>query len=390
MKILAVSAQKPEATGSGIYLTETVRALQGAGHTTAVLAGVSPSDRVLMPSGVRFFPVYYESEALPFPVCGMSDEMPYKSTVYRTMTPEMLACFRRAFGDALTAAVREFQPDVLLSHHLYILTAHIRTLFPTLPVWGVCHGTDLRQMYENPLAREEIIAGIRGLDRIFCLFPEQENAVFDCFGAERERILTVGSGYNADIFSPRPAPPHGETRLIFAGKISEKKGVLSLIRALSYLPDSFTLTLAGGWGTEEQRERTERLIAASGRRVTLAGRLSQERLAALFCESDVFVLPSFFEGMPLVLAEAMACGLNAVCTELPGIRTRMDAFVPRHGIEFVQPPAMQNTDTPRPEELPAFERRLADAIRAAAEKPKTVRDLSAFSWEGVVRRMLDN
>lgn len=388
MRILAISAQKPEATGSGVYLTETVCALRRAGHEVAILAGVAPSDRPALPEGVPFFPVYYESEALPFPVCGMSDEMPYRSTVYRTMTPEMLAQFRRAFGDAVQKAVSDFQPDALLCHHLYLLTAHVRSLFPSLPVWGVCHGTDLRQMAKNPLAREEIADGIRKLDRIFCLYAEQADAVAACYGADVRRIRNVGSGYNDTVFRSEPTPPHEGTRLVFAGKISEKKGIFSLIRALDRLPPEFSLTLAGGWGTEEQRERAERAAAASSHSVRFAGRLTQKELAALFRESDVFVLPSFFEGIPLVLAEAMACGLNAVCTDLPGIRERMDVLVPDHGIAFVPMPAMRDTDTPCAEALPAFEARLADAILAASRQKHTKKDLHALSWDAVAEKML--
>lgn len=388
MRILAISAQKPESTGSGIYLRETARALQRRGHDVAILAGIAPEDKAEPGEGIRFFPVCYETEALPFPVCGMSDEMPYRSTLYRSMTEEMLVQFRTAFADAIEKAVVNFRPDVLLCHHLYLLTAHVRSLFPRLPVWGICHGTDLRQMYTHALAHDDICRGIRGLDRVFCLFDEQRAMIRDCYGAEESRIITVGSGYNAEIFHPRPSVAHEGIRLVFAGKLSEKKGVFSMLRALAQLPEDYSLTLAGGWSTEAQRERTERAAAKTPRKVRISGPLPQESLAELFSESDVFVLPSFFEGFPLVLAEAMACGCRAVCTDLPGIRERMDALVPLNGIRFVPMPAMLAADTPDPAALPGFEAALAAAIRDAAEAPKQQHDLSALSWDAVAEKML--
>ena len=97
MKILSISAQKPDSTGSGIYLTELVKAFSKKGHEQAVMAGIGPEDQVELPSGVSFYPVRFETDALPFPVAGMSDEMPYKSTRYRDLTPEMVRQFQESF-----------------------------------------------------------------------------------------------------------------------------------------------------------------------------------------------------------------------------------------------------------------------------------------------------
>ena len=93
MRVLSVTAQKPCSTGSGVYLTEVVRSLAKMGVSQAVVAGVTREDRVDMPEGVTVYPVYFSSEKLPYPVVGMSDEMPYTSTRYRDMTEEMAGQF---------------------------------------------------------------------------------------------------------------------------------------------------------------------------------------------------------------------------------------------------------------------------------------------------------
>ena len=97
MRILSVTAQKPCSTGSGVYLTEVVKALAKEGHTQTVLAGIARGEQMDMPDGVKAYPVYFESEGLPYPVVGMSDEMPYISTRYKDMTEEMTVQFRNAF-----------------------------------------------------------------------------------------------------------------------------------------------------------------------------------------------------------------------------------------------------------------------------------------------------
>lgn len=390
MKILSVIAQKPHSTGSGVYLTELVREFAAMGHEQAVVAGVYESDEVSFPPGVSFYPVYFQSKALPFPIVGMSDEMPYVSIPYRRVTDEMAAAFFFSFGCALQDAVAAFKPDVILCHHLYLLTALTRRLFPAIPVWGICHGSDLRQMYTNPLRQGYIRSAVSELDKVFCLHDAQRASAIECYGLTDARV--IGSGYNNHIFYNRGTrAPHNGVRLVFAGKISEKKGVYSLLNALRLLGwrrEEFSLRLCGGWNSSAQRDEATRRIQACGFDVTLLGNLTQADLAAECSAGDVFVLPSFYEGLPLVLAESMACGMKAVCTDLPGIRAWMDANVPKHGIRFVAPPRMLDADTPRAEDLPAFEAALAAAIREAAASPQCSVNLGALSWRAVCERIL--
>ena len=109
MRILSVTAQKPDSTGSGVYLTELVKGFADMGHTQAVIAGVYAEDQIQMPDGVECYPVYYNSQELKFPILGMSDEMPYDSTKYSDMTDEMMESFKNAFRKRIERAVQEFR-----------------------------------------------------------------------------------------------------------------------------------------------------------------------------------------------------------------------------------------------------------------------------------------
>ena len=173
MKILNITAQKPSSTGSGVFLSELVRVFAEQGHAQMVIAGVDPEDQPVFPEGVRFLPVLFHSEELPFAIVGMSDEMPYTSTRYCDMTPGMTGQFEAAFSNAVRRAMAEFQPDVVLCHHLYLLTAIVREIVTEIPVYGFCHNTDLRQMRKHGLERDHIAAAIRKLDRIFVLRSDQ-------------------------------------------------------------------------------------------------------------------------------------------------------------------------------------------------------------------------
>ena len=151
MRILSITAQKPDSTGSGVYLTEVVREFSRQGHEQAVLAGVYREDEVRLPAGVDFFPVFFHSEELPFAIPGMSDRMPYESTVYSAMDEGMTETYMKTFRRKIREAVESFQPDLILCHHLYLVTALTRDCVREIPVFGFCHNTDLRQMRKHDL-----------------------------------------------------------------------------------------------------------------------------------------------------------------------------------------------------------------------------------------------
>lgn len=146
MRILNILTQKPNSTGSGIYLTELVKQFRLLGHEQAVVAGIDAKDTTEYLPQIKFFPVKFNTPALPFPVVGMSDVMPYPSTRYNQLTKLMTAQLETAFIKALEPVIDDFNPDLIICHHLYFLTSIVREYFPQKRVVGICHGTDLRQL----------------------------------------------------------------------------------------------------------------------------------------------------------------------------------------------------------------------------------------------------
>ncbi len=387
MKILSITAQKPHSTGSGVYLTELVKSFAQMGHTQAVIAGVYPDDTIAFPPEVAFFPVYFRSQALPFPIAGMSDEMPYESTIYRQMTDEMLEGFAKAFLETAQQAVESFQPDIILCHHLYFLTALIRHKFPNRYVVAICHGTGLRQLQKHSLRQDFILEHLQSLDHVFALHTSQKEVIQKICGIDSQKISVIGTGYNSAVFRELDLPR--KPAVIFAGKLAEKKGVMSLLRAIRQIQAPFPLKLAGGAGNEQELIEIHQLADACHHPVEFLGRLDQPHLAEAFNRCTLFVLPSFYEGLPLVILEAMACGLNVVCTDIPGVKTWLDNSIPGHNVHFVSLPEMRNADEPNPESLPAFEAALAKEIEAclALGSPPSF-DLQHLSWNGVCSRIL--
>ena len=407
MNILVITAQKPDSTGSGVYVAETVRAFSSAGHNVSLVAGIDAADRVSLPEGVAFHPVRFRTPELPFPVCGMSDQMPYEATRYRDLTPEMSEQFKSAFDQAIREACEERFPDVVLCHHLYlacgVAVRCVREVaeargFARPNVRGICHSTDLRQMGKHSLEREFIVEGVRALDCIFALHEPQRREIAEMYGVPEKRVRVVGSGYNDELFNPAGRVPHVEgtpTRFLYVGKIWRKKGVESLIRCAHLLetaPSDITFNLVGGHNDEEEFGQLRTLADASPYRFDFHGKVEQERLSGAYREADVFVLPSFFEGLPLVVIEALACGCKAVVTDLPGIRPWISENIPAAPVWYVEPPRMESVDEPVADDLPAFEQRLAKALDAAAAapapSPADFAGIERVTWAGLAEKLI--
>lgn len=402
MKILHLSAQKPDSTGSGVYLSQTVSAFARMGHDQAVIAGISPEDNPHFGEGVLFVPVRYETPELPYPVLGMSNVMPYRATRYMDLTPEMTQQFKRAFTEAIDTVIGQFMPDLIICHHLYLVCAvmthrivQLRKAYPELKTCATCglsHSTDIRQMLQIPLERDYIREGIHLLDRVYALHEAQAAEIVQVYGVGSERIRVIGTGYDANEFHECPGlRKPGTANVVYVGKICRKKGVESLLKAfpevVEIIPDA-KLTLIGGFSDQQEYDELVALSQQLDVPATFAGRLSQDDLVCSYNEADVFVLPSFFEGLPLVVIEALACGCKAVVTDLPGIKPWITKNVAGGIVEFVQPPRMHDVDTPFESDLPAFEARLAKSLVQALRAPNTPCNTTRVSWDALAFRML--
>jgi len=257
---------------------------------------------------------------------------------------------------------------------------------------GLSHSTDIRQMLQIPLERDFIRSGVNLLDRVYALHEVQATEIEQVYGVPSERIRVVGTGYDANEFHAVPGMrKSGTAKLIFVGKICRSKGVESLLKALANLveeiPDA-ELKLVGGYSDRQEYDELVNLSESLHLPAHFAGRLSQDDLVRSYNEADVFVLPSFYEGLPLVVVEALACGCKAVVSDLPGLRPWLEANIVGDAVTLVEMPRMHNVDSPYEEDLPLFENRLASALAQALKAPAASCDTSKASWDDLATRLL--
>lgn len=135
----------------------------------------------------------------------------------------------------------------------------------------------------------------------------------DEVGVPAQRVRIVPNGVPA----PRIARQRDAAirRVLFVGNLSERKGVSDLLQALCLPGWDRTRTqvlLAGGGDVEGYRAKA--LAMGLDPWLQWTGWLAPQQMAQRMAQADVLVLPSYDEGLPLVILEAMAQGVAVVCT----------------------------------------------------------------------------
>ena len=154
------------------------------------------------------------------------------------------------------------------------------------------------------------------------------------------------------------------------------------------------LHLAGS-GTGEEEAHCLKLAQELGADITVHGRLEQQQLARLMGTCHLFVLPSFYEGLPLVLLEALSSGCRIITTDLPGCRELLEDS-DANLVEFLQLGSMEGIDRPSPSDVERLRLDLTEAIQRMVHRilhEPTVSQteingiISSSTWDSVFARI---
>ena len=131
-RVLHVLSQRPSLTGSGVTLDALVRLAGKAGWDQRAAVGVpagGPSPEVggLAPEAIHPLTFTGSDDAvpsnLPFPVPGMSDVMPYRSSRFSRLSGKQVDHYCRAWREHLAPIIEEFRPQVVHAHHAWLVSS---------------------------------------------------------------------------------------------------------------------------------------------------------------------------------------------------------------------------------------------------------------------------
>lgn len=226
--------------------------------------------------------------------------------------------------------VHEFQPDIIFTHWAYpdgwaaVKLGHAAGL----PVVLQAMGSDVLLMHEHRGRQAGTRQALAEADGIWAVSQDLANHV-QGMGIPQNRICVIYDGVDPAIFYPGDQR-HARQRLdlditrkiiLFVGNLAAVKGVDRLILACQQLHEDGVDFQAAIIGQGELRQHLESQLAGQScrDRVKFYGSIPQDRLPDWYRAADVFVLPSYSEGVPNVLLEASACGLPYVASDVGGI-----------------------------------------------------------------------
>ena len=141
------------------------------------------------------------------------------------------------------------------------------------------------------------------------------------------KVKVVHCGLEAAFYEGAPVPPLAAPRLVCVGRLCAEKGQLLLVEAVSHLAEkgiNFELVFVGDG---DMRHEIEALIEKHGlgKQVRLTGSISTDRLREEILLARGLVLPTFAEGLPMVIMEAMALRRPVLTTYVAGIPELLQA-----------------------------------------------------------------
>ena len=158
-----------------------------------------------------------------------------------------------------------------------------------------------------------------GVAHVVCSQGEVWTQFFEQLAGSRDKIIDAPNPLVVPDVVPRT--PHAGKRLFFAGRLIREKGIFDLIPMFADVQQSFpgTVLSIAGMG-EAQKEFESALEKADLRQfVNFLGWVPPEKMNDHFAETDVFVFPSYSEGMPNAVLEAMLAGTPVVSSNVGAV-----------------------------------------------------------------------
>jgi glycosyltransferase involved in cell wall biosynthesis len=322
-KLLVLASTYPARTGDGTpQFVRDLATVEALSYQTTVLVPSVPGgarrevDGTLEIRRFRYFPRRWEDLADGAILENLRSRKSRWAQVLPLFLAEVLAIRRE---------VRQVKPDVIQVHWLVPQGLAALIAATKVPKLVTVHGGDIYGLRDR-VSRRLFRAILKNADAVTTMNTDMRDRLVE-LGADAATTVVLSMG--ADVTAIRPLAAAAERctgRILFVGRLVEKKGVSVLLEALRLLEDTgFDLHIAG-----DGPLRSQLTSDASGLPVTFLGVLGREALAAEFGAASIAVFPSVAavtgdqDGLPVALLEAMSLGCAVVASDLPGLRDAVE------------------------------------------------------------------
>lgn len=185
-----------------------------------------------------------------------------------------------------------------------------------------CHSSRFKDFYNeaSESKKQWIVQTLQKAD-ILIVLSESWKLWFQSIGVQNEKITILHNITSYPVYKPNCKTKDGKVHFLFLGEIGKRKGVFDILRALSRdsanLNEKFELRIGGN--------RNEKLLIDTihdnrlENIVKFEGWVSGDKKTDLLNWADVFILPSYNEGLPIAILEAMSYSMPIISSPVGGI-----------------------------------------------------------------------
>ena len=181
------------------------------------------------------------------------------------------------------------------------------------------HGSDINMHASYPARAKQIVRMANRAKGILSVSKDLANKMVR-LGVNRSLIKVIYNGVNLEKFKP-VAGTEKCNEIIFIGNLKREKGVLELLDGFAKIAEKHPEIVLNYIGGGPMLTTLKNKVASLNlnNRVNFLGVLSHQELPGIIAKAKILALPSYNEGVPNVILEAMACGTTVVATSVGGI-----------------------------------------------------------------------
>jgi len=330
MRILLINHFPLQGSGSGVYVHNIAKSLTQRGHQVCIIMPENTT-KIDCSNNIKIHPVFFKREEIidgqlefNFPCM---DPHPRSNFLFHEMNNYQIEQYEKAFRKAIEEEISEFKPDVIHTQHIWIISGLLNEY--KIPYIITSHGAEFITYKKTNIFDKYGINAAEGCKKLITISDENTNKVINKFPNVKDKIIYIKNGYNSKDFYMKNVEKKDvlekfeiygdfEKIVLFVGRVSKMKGLDTLFKAAKIYENDNVLTLIAGDGSyRPELEKMKKELELKN--IIFLGNKTQSELNDLYNISDVLVLPSRSEALPLVAIESLACGTPAVITNLPGI-----------------------------------------------------------------------